>query len=236
MCTVTYLPVNKESFILTSNRDEKTVRPAAELPDIINMYHQEILFPKDPKANGTWIASTCHRTVCLLNGALFKHESTPPYKKSRGLVVLESFQYKTVKEFINSYNFIGIEPFTLILWEYNNLYELRWDGSTMFYKELNAAKPYICASVTLYTEEIIKKRKDWFQTWLTSHPYKTSDIRDFHRFAGEGDIENDILINRNDSMVTVSITTVQRNNTDIEMIYEDLRYNKFSIKSLCPVS
>ena len=88
MCTVTYLPLENEGFILTSNRDEshirKTIPPKKYVENGV-----ELAYPKEQLAGGTWIgASTKNRLVCLLNGAFKKHvrlslihisEPTRPY-------------------------------------------------------------------------------------------------------------------------------------------------------------
>lgn len=88
MCTVTYLPVST-GFVLTQNRDEAPTRS----PQIISKekrFGTELLFPKDTKAGGTWIATARDgRTACLLNGAFEKHKHEPPYRLSRGLVLLD---------------------------------------------------------------------------------------------------------------------------------------------------
>ena len=55
MCTVTFYPNNNE-YILTSNRDEVKHRPTLA-PKKYNINNQEITFPKDEVAGGTWIAT-----------------------------------------------------------------------------------------------------------------------------------------------------------------------------------
>jgi uncharacterized protein with NRDE domain len=223
MCTVTYLPKPNGEYILTSSRDEKIVRPAATVPQCYTIGEKSIVFPKDPTAGGSWIAYAGKKTVCLLNGGFKKHISNPPYKKSRGLVVLDYFSFDTIKEFASDYNFSGIEPFTLVIIESSDLFEFRWDGVQPFVIKLNAGLPYIWSSVTLYSDEVILKRKSWFQSWLSFNiPYEKESIRLFHRNAGEGDKENDILMNRDNFMKTVSITSIEKKISSIEMIYEDL--------------
>ncbi|NDC40852.1 MAG: hypothetical protein EBZ77_04755, partial [Chitinophagia bacterium] len=56
MCTVTYLPLDN-GHILTSNRDEQLLRQAAAPPELIEGKTGGILFPRDGKAGGTWIAA-----------------------------------------------------------------------------------------------------------------------------------------------------------------------------------
>ena len=95
MCTVTYFPLEQDGYILTSSRDEKSVRGIALPPRKYLLDQQTVFFPKDPDAGGTWFVTTGRdTTLCLLNGAFTKHEHEPPYRKSRGLVVLDYFKFR----------------------------------------------------------------------------------------------------------------------------------------------
>ncbi len=131
MCTVTYLPLENDGFILTSNRDEspmrKTIPPKKYLENGV-----EFAYPKDQLAGGTWIgASTKNRLVCLLNGAFKKHERNSYYKMSRGLVVKNILTVTDAVAYIKGFNFNDIEPFTIIMVDWNDgldTYELVWDG------------------------------------------------------------------------------------------------------------
>jgi uncharacterized protein with NRDE domain len=233
MCTVTYLPKNNGDYILTSSRDEKVMRPSALMPQEYFISGKKIIFPKDPTAGGSWIAYAENRTACLLNGGFEKHTSAPPYKRSRGLVLLDYFSYSDVKAFTTNYNFNGIEPFTLIIIQSNGLFELRWNEHIITILELDSDTPYIWSSVTLYTEEIILKRKNWFQIWLSrNYNYDLKTIRHFHRHAGDGDVENSIQMNRANFMKTVSITSIEKKPASIHMVHEDLISNFLSSKDL----
>ena len=89
MCTVSFVSTNGK-IIITSNRDEKVIRPSAIPPKNYRVNGKNIIFPKDPKAGGTWYAVNQNGSVVvLLNGADEKHVHNPPYTRSRGLVVLE---------------------------------------------------------------------------------------------------------------------------------------------------
>ncbi len=223
MCTVTYLPTAENGFILTSNRDEKIIRPAATEPTTEIISGREVSFPRDPKAGGTWIAASKDRTVCLLNGAFAKHFVNPSYKKSRGLVVLECFAYADVHEFLIKYDFGGIEPFTLLIWSEQELCELRWDFEKIHYRKLDKNLPQIWSSVTLYSDEIISKRSFWFRQWVEKFlSPNLEDIRKFHRFTGDGDTNNDLIMNREGQMLTVSMTSIVKTSDKVEIIYEDL--------------
>ncbi|MEO0339976.1 MAG: NRDE family protein, partial [Bacteroidota bacterium] len=89
MCTVTFIPQQGQDFILSSNRDEQASRSPQGLSRI-DQFQKELLFPRDTEAGGTWIAaSNKDQVVCLLNGAFELHHRQPPYRKSRGIMVLE---------------------------------------------------------------------------------------------------------------------------------------------------
>lgn len=221
MCTVTYIPIQNNSFILTSNRDETPKRQPQEL---FFDASKNLLYPKEPKYGGSWICvSGDNRAICLLNGAFEKHQHKPPYRKSRGLVVLDFFESDS-HDFFNSYDLNGIEPFTLIVAHEIELYELRWDGTTRYFKQLDTGKSHIWSSSTLYNNEIKKLREDWFCNWLSEHDtLKADDILDFHLTAGDGDAENALCMNRNNSQVcTVSITQVIKSQTCFEVKYVDI--------------
>ena len=117
MCTVSFVNANGK-IIITSNRDEKTLRPNAIEPRNYLINNKKIIFPKDKKAGGTWFAIDEHSTILvLLNGADEKHTLKESYRKSRGLIVLELISSKSV---IHAWKFIdlnNIEPFTLVLFE-----------------------------------------------------------------------------------------------------------------------
>ena len=115
MCTVTYLPQSGNSFILTSNRDEDVLRQTALPIDKYKINNVQVYYPKDPKAGGTWIATGSNGfTVCLFNGAFKAHKSTHNYRKSRGLVLLDFFNYQNQYDFIAQYDFSNIEPFSYL--------------------------------------------------------------------------------------------------------------------------
>ncbi len=224
MCTVTYLPTSNKQYILTSNRDEWPGRPTSAPIKHEGPNGLTLLYPTDGMAGGSWIAiSSNGATACLLNGAYERHERNPPYRRSRGLVLVDAFAYDSFAEFVMEYNFNDIEPFTLLFIDDGAVHELRWDGVEGHYSLPNPNKPHIWASATLYTPEYIAKRKSWFDEWLKGHDqFKPEDIMSFHHTGGEGNKYNDIVMNREGLVQTVSITCVVHTNQGVEMIYEDL--------------
>lgn len=228
MCTLTYLPLSEGNFLLTSNRDESPLRAPARTPEFRDIAGQKLVFPVDGKAGGTWIAAAeSRRTVCLLNGAFAPHQMGGTYRLSRGVVVLESFAYDRLADFATAYDFAGIEPFTFVGFELGvngfEIVELRWDGKELHTQAFPADEPHIWSSAQLYKPEVIAQRKVWFSQWLGMHPnYNLADIQGFHQFGGEGDIYNDIRMNRNNLVKTVSTTAIENLSEEIRMHYTDL--------------
>ena len=227
MCTVTYLPTGNNGYIITSTRDEKTLRKAALEPAHYYLHNQDLYYPRDEQSFGTWIAASLSGfTLCLLNGGFNIHTPQPPYRRSRGIILLDFFRYNDVSKYRDEYDFTGIEPFTLLLINDQDsvqLDEIRWDGNMVHHREQSPDEPGIWSSVTLYTNDVIKNRENWFNDWLDSSPEFTQEnIIQFHKTGGSGDIRNDILMNRDEQMLTVSITSVSRSASVSTMVYEDI--------------
>ena len=224
MCFVTYLP-QQEGFILTSNRDEHAGRPKAIPPKKYAAGGQAVFYPKDGLAGGTWIAASETFTLCLLNGAFVSHVPRPPYRRSRGLVLLDFFKVGCVKCFVSEYDFSEIEPFTLIVVERKQgivLHQLRWDGQQMHHDILDANAAFAWSSVTLYDPATVQERAHWFTDWQKKHPrFLADDITDFHLSGGKGDAHNDLIINRNNELLTVSVTQIEQTKGHFLLHYQD---------------
>jgi hypothetical protein len=246
MCTVSYLPLHGEGFIITSTRDEKSLRKPALPPEKYDIHDGPVYFPRDTDAGGTWIASSPGgHTLCLLNGGFIFHESNPPYRRSRGLVLLDFYLYNNVAGFRDQYDFKGIEPFTLLIRNAQGTAtgladpqfdEIRWDGKQVHHTPLNPELPAIWSSATLYSDEVISQRKLWFDQWLAGHPeFSVGSAVDFHKTAGTGNIQNDILMNRDNLVKTVSITSISRDPLTHSYYYEDI-INQQQYSTKLPVS
>lgn len=222
MCTVTYIPANGGALI-TSNRDEKRGRPPAMAPEFYTGRTGRLLFPKDARAGGTWFVLHEKGTaLVLLNGARERHIPQPPYRSSRGLVLLELADSDNSIRTFKQLNLSEIEPFSVILVEENILNECSWDGIKKVHHPVDAAIPHIWSSVTLYDAEIRRQRLEWFEEWLQGHPLPDQEnVLQFHRFAGNGDPQHSVLMNRGDSVLTVSITSLQITDGHARMFYQD---------------
>jgi len=233
MCTVTFIPA-KEKIYLTSNRDEKNWRMDAVTPTVYEFASGKILFPKDADAGGTWIAVHENgNAIVFLNGGLMAHIPAPPYRKSRGLILLDLIEGATPYNSFLAIKLANIEPFTAVIWDDGHLFECRWDGKQKFTKLLDGEVPHIWSSVTLYDEEIISKRSAWFENWLHSNAEPSrDDILHFHQFTGDGDTHNDLRMNRNGKVFTVSVTSLSITAQNASMQYLDLKNNQQTEEAL----
>ena len=222
MCTVTYIPTI-EGCIITSNRDEKITRERALPPTEYFIEGKKIIFPKDPKAGGTWVAHSETKIIVLLNGAEEKHFQKPNYRKSRGLVVLELISTENSLKYWQSIDLTDIEPFTIVLFENNKLIQLQWNEVEKSTTEFDAKQFHIWSSSTLYSKEIREQRKEWFQDFIKSKNAPTpEEILHFHQFTESENKEFGLQINRNDVLKTISITQCKVKNDIIQMKYLDL--------------
>ena len=229
MCTVSFIP-EKDKFFITSNRDEKTSRKIAVAPGMLEHNGQKLFFPKDTDAGGSWIVMKENGDAAvLLNGAFICHKAEPPYRMSRGIILLDIASAEKPSIAFTKINLQDIEPFTLVLLENNCLYEFRWDGNEKFCRQLNAGRPYIWSSATLYDGFVVKKRELWFASFLNNHPTPTQqDILNFHHFTGDGDKQNDLLMTRDGVYCTVSITSILLTKDRGCIKYMDLKNNSSS--------
>lgn len=236
MCTVTIFPTKNNGFVLTSNRDEAPSRQSLA-PELYNIKETRLLFPKDVVSGGTWFGiSDKNRIVCVLNGGYLGHERKRTYRLSRGVVALDVLSYDDIYAAMNAYNLIDIEPFTMVIVDWNNglkFFELVWDGDKRHISQL-PLKPKIWSSSTLYDAKMQNERKDWFNAYNTKYNLKAETVLRFHKTAGNNNLEYGLIMNR-DYVKTTSITQVEKIGDSLNMRYENLNTNaltncSFSLK------
>lgn len=224
MCTLSFVNAGNK-IIITSNRDEQVSRPALP-PEWYTINNKTLLFPKDPRAGGTWFASDDKgNTAVLLNGAKYRHiiKVNAAYKRSRGLILLDILSNTSPYNYWQEINLDNIEPFTLVLYIKGQLYQLRWDGLLKDTAVLNTAQSYIWSSSTLYSNDIIVKREQLFSGFLhTNKMPDENDLFNFHAKATEDDPENGFIINRGNILKTLSITQNIIQDNTAAMRYHDL--------------
>jgi hypothetical protein len=222
MCTVTYLPQSGDS-IVTANRDESPVRNADGLSSYLNQDQSEFLIAKEPLLGGTNIAIGQEFTTVLLNGAFISHERKLNYRKSRGVVVLDSLNFSSLNDF-KQYSLEGVEPFTLLRFG-TKIEELRWDESVMHFRTHDPTLPLIVASAKLYNSEVLGKRQKWFDDLVKSDLTDRDEVWNFHLNGGDGDPKNDMVMNRSNVVRTVSVSQVRTSANKKEIKHLDLIRN-----------
>ncbi len=224
MCTVTLIPVQKDDFILTSNRDEAINRKTLP-PEFYKEDGTRMLFPKDAVAGGTWIGVSDKDTmICLLNGGFKNHTKITSYTKSRGVVVKDLLASDAIVASMEDYDFSGIEPCTIVMVNWTAallMYELVWDGKQKHLRALERTT-HIWSSSTLYTEPMKAKRKEWFTHFEEENELTPETVLDFHKNAGIGDIDVDLQIDRG-VLKTRSITQICKVETAVSMRHEALQ-------------
>lgn len=224
MCTVTFVNTN-DKIIITSNRDEKVLRMQAIEPKSYLINNKNITFPKDPKAGGTWFAISEEGTVAvLLNGAKEKHKIKEKYRKSRGLILLDIISSDNPLFAWEAIELIEIEPFTIVLYYDQKLFQLQWDEQEKKCVELSKNDYHIWSSSTLYPAEIRIQRALWFDHFINENEVLNEEVLlDFHRHTNTDNSEFGLIINRNDSLKTLSITQTVLEKNRVSLSYLDLQ-------------
>ncbi len=142
-------------------------------------------------------------------------------------MVLDFFAYRDARSFFDRFEFENMEPFTMIIRDRRQLFEARWDEEKLHIFRLNPNEHFIWSSATLYDQEAQSKRQLWFDNWLsTVTDINSKSIWDFHLNAGDGDPHNDVVMNREGLVQTVSITGIEQTKQGLKMVYQDLLYDQ----------
>lgn len=226
MCTVTLIPTGTNDFVLTSNRDEAPNRTTLS-PDFYTVDNTKLLFPKDKVAGGSWIGvSEKKRVLCVLNGGFVTHERKASYRLSRGVVMKELLVAENLDKTIQDYNLKGVEPFTLVIVDWNSSMEFKelvWDGKDKHYQNL-PLEPKIWSSSSLYNDSMKKERLQWFNDFKVERDLSSDTIMEFHKSAGEGNEDYGVIMDRF-FVKTTSITQTIKTDNEVLMNFENLQTN-----------
>ncbi|MFD2890729.1 NRDE family protein [Flavobacterium chuncheonense] len=222
MCTVSFIKTDT-GFCITSNRDEKITREKAIPPKAYLYQEKQITYPKDPKAGGTWFAHDSKNVMVLLNGANEKHVPKPSYRKSRGIILLDLIASVQPLEEWKKIDLNEIEPFTIVFFSGEQLFELQWDEKEKRITKLDINLPHIWSSATLYNQAIRIERKKWFNEFIENHAILSpQNLLAFHQFTESSNKDFGLQINRNNLLKTISITQTVIQNDSISIQYIDL--------------
>ncbi len=229
MCTVTIFYKGNKDFVLTSNRDEAPNRKSIP-PKVYKENSTTMLFPKDELAGGTWIGvSEKNRLICLLNGGFVKHHRKDNYQFSRGVIVKDLLACDDVETSIENYNFTNVEPFTIVIADWNSdlkFYELIWDGEKAHFNKL-PLETKIWSSSTLYSDEMKSERHQWFDEFKKNNNLNSKTVLNFHSTKTENK-DFGIVMNRG-FVKTTSITQVEKTNDELSLNYFDLQQDEHTV-------
>jgi len=232
MCTVLFIPANNRLYF-ASLRDESPNRPLAFLPEIIKGAESDWLAPLDAQAGGSWVGvNTIGNVLILLNGGFENHQRALKYRKSRGLIIRELLQSAALLPDWEYMLLDNIEPFTIVSWTENALFQLVWDGFQKHCIQLNTANPFILSSSTLYTPEAKKIRQHKFEDWLKGQPsISQSAVFDF--LNSYTDLHNGFIMNRNNKIRTLSYSFIELvKQHKAEMYYQELPDGRKAVNSI----
>lgn len=198
--------------------------------------------PLDPQGGGSWVGgSEDGRAACLLNGARETHESRPPYARSRGLILRDSFEWKDPREFAEKIPLqaigkekLDIEPFTLVLCSAGDppkLTVLRWDGDERDIEEYGLHSPMIFNAAKLYSKRVIQQsvaRFDRFLQQLAALPTR-SDLERFNRSENYPDKLQKAGEEAIEGLDTLSTTTVSLQPSNVRLEYCDHKERLWSV-------
>lgn len=223
MCTVVFIPDNNKQYF-ASLRDESPQRPEALAPLLYKSKEAKYLMPKDGFAGGTWIGVNEYKNVIiLLNGAFENHKKKEFYLKSRGIIVSELLLSLMPVVDWQLMDLDNIEPFTLVVWSDNNLFELIWDGNEKHKKRMDASAPHIWSSSTLYDQPSKMHREELFQNWIAMNPPITKRSM-LNFFQSTNDTENGFIINRGEKIRTLSYSFIELSQSSMANLdYYDLK-------------
>ena len=208
MCTVTFIPAN-ERYYFASLRDENPQRQRAIIPEQIYTAGKcSFIAPVDPLGGGTWAGvNELGNVIILLNGGFKNHTKKNDYVKSRGSIVTYLLKVEAPLNEWYLMELDNIEPFTLITWTGEKLFQLVWDGEKKHQLELCKEETHIWSSSTLYDERAKKTRSKLFTDWISTKP-SVSKLSLLNFFKNYDDIWNGFLINRNKKIKTLSYTFI----------------------------
>ena len=216
MCVVSYINHNN-TFYFTSNRDIPKNRKIAIPPKCYNIKGQDIIFPKDPDAGGSWIASTSQKLGCVLN-AKNKRELTN--NNSRGILLIELLQQIDSEKYFLKTKLENIYPFSIIELDTlkKTLKKFIWDGNNRDIEKLDVDKNYLWLSSSIYKTSTMNKKSELFNVMLNTQISK-KQIKNFH-------LKNQFCESKPKNINTASITQISGSLNIEIMDYHNLLNDK----------
>jgi hypothetical protein len=96
-------------------------------------------------------------------------------------MALAYFDYNTIEDFLNEFDFEGMEPFTLILYNKGNFKELKWDEIQLHVRSLSVQDIHLWSSATLYNQEWWLNRSVNFKEFVARKQPDQVGIIGYHK-------------------------------------------------------
>ena len=183
MCTLTYYPINNNSYILASNRDELKTRAPALLPKEFTTDNIHYICPIDGEKGGTWIAvNEFGLSLCLLNW-FQAYDKNTDYKNeffhSRGEIIFNLISSNTLKECQQRLNSTPLEvypPFRLFGFQKNPLLikQWNWNGHQLVH-QTEKIELQLWISAGREFDKVLKYRKKTFNLFISGNEGVTLD-------------------------------------------------------------
>jgi uncharacterized protein with NRDE domain len=202
------------------NRDENIARGSEISPKIYN----SSIYPKDSKANGTWIAVNKNGIIFALMNSYEKTNITP--KISRGTIIPLLSETKNIESSIDKLKTIIDEnyaPFTLILCDKKNIKKVHWNGDNINYHNHSKQQWQYFTSSSWNEDGVFEYRKEKFNKWLVNKNFDENGIPTFHKECDKGMEQYCVLVKRK-TVETVSITQIEIDDANkIRLSYLNLK-------------
>lgn|SRR5262245_22775581 len=159
MCTLAFVPIPPDGYLLGHNRDELSSRARGVPPSLSARDGLTVAHPTDPDAGGTWIgANAAGVVVAILNAKEREGRVLPPAPRSRGLVLLGMLSVRSIAEAAERVStaersLAGVRSFHLVAAEPGGrgvparLARFRWDGSEGTWEESTGARLLVSSSL-----------------------------------------------------------------------------------------
>jgi hypothetical protein len=219
MCILSIVK-SEQGIVITSNRDEQRSRKNSLAPEIIDLGKRKAIIARDAHALGTWmLTDNLGRTAILLNGAFENHITSPPYRESRGIILMNLFQEENFKSAFLFYNLENIEPFQVIYLDTELAFQCVWDGNQKHLFEIDLSIPQVFFSPTLYTkEQQAEKRNHFFKTLAEIGSINAAQLIEIHSNQKTESLDLNFFMSR-EHQTTKSISQVELNSTQSKYVH-----------------
>ncbi len=189
MCTITFYPINNESYILSTNRDELKARAKATPPQVDIKDEVRFVRPVDGEKGGTWIAVNEYKLSLNILNWFQAYDQRTDYKNdyysSRGQIIHDLISSKSLEECDKRLKTIDLEhfaPFRLLGFQVNPLKIIHWSWNGKDLKQTGQhIRPHIWISAGFDYEKVLHFRKEAFSRFLNEHnPLTIDGIKELH--------------------------------------------------------